>query len=190
MLRQDGIQVLKMVKRLNFQSLSSFAMGRPLADDAMSRRPPESIDFEKALEIATMGNHHRKLMESADQGVIDWNKFDIIDFGPIMPSIALLDCVTDENGNPDFQYGYVGESINEIAQRPLRGLRLGEVLVGKAKETIIAEYTATLNSGQPRASVGQVTISELDWVHYLRFLYPVRREGEVNRILLIMLYSL
>ena len=178
-----------MVKRPNFQSLSSFAKGRSLVDDAMSRRPPRTIDLEEALEAADMKEQHKKLMELAVDGVVDWDKFDIVEFGPMMPSIALLDSVTDENGNQDFQYGYVGESINEIAQRPLRGLKLGDVLVGEAKDKIIAEYAAALNGNEPRVSVGQVTISDLDWVHYMRFLYPVRRNGEVNRILLIMLFS-
>jgi hypothetical protein len=179
-----------MVKRLNFQSLSSFTKGRALVDDAVSRRPPRSIELEEALEIADMRDQHCKLMETAVDGVVDWDKFDIVEFGPMMPSIALLDSVIDENGNQDFQYGYVGESINEIAQRPLRGLKLGDVLVGEAKEKIITEYIAALDSGHPRVSVGQVTISDMDWVHYMRFLYPVRRDGEVNRILLIMLFSL
>ncbi|RVU36834.1 hypothetical protein EOI86_16865 [Hwanghaeella grinnelliae] len=179
-----------MVKRLNFQPLSSFTKGRALVDDAMSRRPPRTIDLDEALDVAGMRDHHRKLMESAVDGVIEWDRFDIIDFGPIMPSIALLDSVTDEDGNQDFKYGYVGESINEIAQRPLRGLKLGDVLVGEAKEKIISEYAAALNGGHPRVSVGRVTISDLDWVQYMRFLYPVRRDGEVNRILLIMLFSL
>jgi len=179
-----------MVKRLNFQSLSSFAKGQALVDDAMSRRPPRSIDLEDALEIADMRDHHSKLMETAVDGVVDWDTFDIVEFGPLMPSIALLDSVIDENGDQDFQYGYVGGSINEIAQRPLRGLKLGDVLVGEAKDKIIAEYAAALEGGRPRASVGRVTISDMDWVHYMRFLYPVRRDGAVNRILLVMLYSL
>jgi hypothetical protein len=178
-----------MIKRPNFQSLSSFAQGRALVDDAVSRRPPRTIDLEEALEVADIKEQHKKLMELAVDGVVEWDKFDIVEFGPMMPSIALLDSVTDENGNLDFQYGYVGESINEIAQRPLRGLKLGDVLVGEAKDKIIAEYAAALNGNEPRVSVGQVTISDLDWVHYMRFLYPVRRNGEVNRILLIMLFS-
>ena len=180
-----------MVKRLNFQSLSSFAKGRVLVDDAMSRRPPRSIDLEEALTFADMWDQHRKLEAISDDGVVDWSRFDIVDFSTMMPSIALLDSVTDEDGNRDFQYGYVGESINEIAQRPLRGLRLGSVLVGEARDTIIAEYVAALEGGKPRASVGRVTITDdMDWVHYLRILYPVRRDGAVNRILLFMLYSL
>lgn len=180
-----------MVKRLNFQSLSSFSRGRELVDDAMSRRPPQPIEFSEALEIADMQDQHRKLSAISDGGIVDWRQFDITDFGAMMPSIAFLDRVMDENGNQDFQYGYVGESINEIAQRPLRGVRLGEVLVGEAKAKIIAEYAATLDGGQPRASVGRVTISDdMDWVHYMRFLYPVRRDGEVDRVLLFMLYAL
>jgi len=180
-----------MVKRLNYQSISALAQGRVVVEDAMSRRPPKSIDLEKALEIAEMQDPHRKLMEISDGGIVDWAKFDITDFGAMMPSIAILDSVTDDAGNQDFQYGYVGESINEIAQRPLRGLRLGEVLVGTAKEKIIEEYAAALNGGKPRASVGRVTISDdKDWVSYMRFLYPVRRDGEVNRVLLFMLYAL
>lgn len=178
-----------MVKRPNFQSLSSFAKGRSLVNDAMSRHAPKTINLEEALEVADMKDQHKKLMELAVDGVVDWDKFDIVEFGPMMPSIALLDSVTDENGNQDFQYGYVGESINEIAQRPLRGLKLGDVLVGEAKDKIIAEYATALNGNEPRVSVGQVTISDLDWVHYMRFLYPVRRNGDVNRILLIMLFS-
>lgn len=180
-----------MVKRLNFQSLSSFAQGRALVNDAMSRRPPTSIDLEEALKLAEMQDQHRKLTEISDDGIIDWTKFDITDFGPVMPSMAILDNIPDDAGNPDFQYGYVGESINEIAQRPLKGLRLSEVLVGAAKDEIIEEYAATLNGGKPRASVGRVTISDdMDWVQYLRLLYPVRRDGQVNRILLFMLYAL
>lgn len=180
-----------MVKRLNFQSITALAQGRVIAEDAISRRPPQSIDLEKALEIAEMRDPHRKLLEISDGGIVDWAKFDITDFGAMMPSIAILDSIRDDAGNQDFQYGYVGDSINEIAQRPLRGLRLGEVLVGTEKEKIIEEYTAALNGGKPRASVGRVTISDdKDWVPYMRFLYPVRRNGEVNRVLLIMLYAL
>lgn len=178
-----------MVKRLNFQSISSFAKGRAVAGDAMSRHPPQGIDLGEALTAADMHEQHQKLTEISTNGVVDWEKFDITDFGVMMPSIAILDSVSDENGEMDFRYGYVGESINEIAQRPLRGLCLGEVLVGDAKATIIEEYTATLKSAEPRASFGQVTISDMDWVHYMRFLYPVRKDGEVNRILLIMLFA-
>ena len=137
-----------------------------------------------------MRGQHEKLMSIATDSIIDWEKFDITEFAAMMPSIALLDSVLDENGNQDFQYGYVGESINEIAQRPLKGLRLGEVLIGEAKDKIIDEYAATLQGGVPRASAGRVTISELDWIQYMRFLYPVRRNGKVNRVMLFMLYSL
>lgn len=178
-----------MVKRLNFQSLTSFAKGRSLVDDAVSRRPPKAIDMEEALEIAEMRDQHRKLMQISTDGIVDWYKFDITDFAGLMPSIAVLDSVTDEDGNQDFRYGYVGESINEVAQRPLRGLRLGDVLVGDAKEKIIEEYAAALDGGVPRASVGRVTISDMDWIHYLRILYPVRRDGAVDRILLFMLFA-
>ncbi|WP_425403086.1 hypothetical protein [Hwanghaeella sp.] len=180
-----------MVKRLNYQSLSSFAKGRPLVGDAISRWPPQPIDFSEALDVADMKAEHRKLAAISEGGVVCWEKFDIVDFGAMMPSIALLDCVSGENGERDFQYGYVGESINEIAQRPLRGIRLGDVLVGEAKQQIIEEYTAAIDGREPRASIGQVTISDdLDWVHYMRFLYPVRRDGEVNRVLLFMLFAL
>lgn len=179
-----------MVKRLNFQSLSSFAKGRTVVDDAMSRRPPRSINLEEALDIADMRGPHEKLMAISTDGIVDWEKFDITDFAVMMPSIAILDSVLDENGGQDFQYGYVGESINEIAQRPLKGVRLGEVLVGDAKDRIIDEYAVTLKGGVPRASAGRVTISDMDWVQYMRFLYPVRRNGQVNRVLLIMLYAI
>ena len=66
-----------MVKRLNFQSLNSFAHGRALVDDAMSRRPPSPIDLQEALEIADMRDQHGKLMEISDDGIVDWSKFDI-----------------------------------------------------------------------------------------------------------------
>jgi len=179
-----------MVKRLSFKSLSSFAKGRPVVEDAMSRRPPTSIDLDEALDIAEMRPQHDTLMGIADDGIVDWSRFDITDFGVMMPSIAILDRTVDGDGNPDFQYGYVGESINEIAQKPLRGLCLSEVLVGEAKQKIIAEYDATLNGAKPRASFGRVTISDMDWVHYMRFLYPVRRNGAVDRVLLFMLYAI
>ena len=178
------------IQRLSFQSIPSFAYGRTLVEDAMSRRPPTSIDLEEALETADMHDQHRKLMEISEDGIVDWSKFDIVDFAAMMPSIAVLDSIRDDAGRQDFRYGYVGESINEIAQRPLRGLRLGEVLVGDAREKIIEEYAATLKTGKARASVGRVTISDdMDWVHYMRFLYPVHRDGVIDRILLFMLYS-
>lgn len=179
-----------MVKRLSYRSLSSFAQGKPVAANAVSGQAPSSVDLQEALEMADMKEQHDKLMRIAEDGVVDWGRFDIIEFASLMPSIAILDRVETAQGEPDFQYGYVGESINEIAQKPLKGLTLGEVLVGEAKDTIIAEYQAALGSAGPRASVGRVVISDLDWVHYMRFLYPVRRNGEVDRILLIMLYAL
>ena len=178
------------IQRLSFQSTPSFAHGRTLVKDAMSRRPPTSVALEEALEAAEMHDQHSKLMEISEDGIVDWAKFDIVDFAAMMPSIAVLDSVRDDAGKRDFRYGYVGESINEIAQRPLRGMRLGDVLVGEAKEKIIEEYAATLKTGKARATVGRVTISDdMDWVHYMRFLYPVRRDGNVDRVLLVMLYS-
>ncbi len=179
-----------MVIRLNYKSLSSFANGRTVVDDAMSRQPPTSLDLEEALEIAEMQDQHQKLTAISLDGVILWDRFDITDFAPLMPSIAVVDKDVAASGTVDFRYGYVGESINEIAQRPLKGVLMGDVLVGDAKDMILQEYSDTLSQARPRASFGRVTVSEYDWVHYMRFLYPVNRDGNIDRVLLIMLYAL
>ncbi|NMM44622.1 hypothetical protein HH303_09025 [Rhodospirillaceae bacterium KN72] len=157
--------------------------------DAMSRKMPVSLDFQEAMTLGGFTKAHETVMAMADDGVVDWSRFDITSFAYWMPAIATLDRIETEAGEPDFVYRFVGESINTIAKRSLRGISLRQVLVGPAMNWILTEYETTLKEGHPRASTGQVTISDMNWVRYLRFLYPVRTATGVDRILLFMLYD-
>lgn len=174
---------------VDFESIVAQSVGNALPGDAMSANSFGSLDIEDAVREAGIGTYHDKLVALAGpRGAIDWSRFDIVELAPLMPSIATLDYSITRD-DPDFTYRFVGESINAIAKRNLRGLGLRDVLVGKNRDSIIAEYGAALKGGRPRASAGKVVISELTWVRYLRFLYPVRTDTGVDRVLLIMLFD-
>ena len=160
-----------------------------LPNDPLSRDVVHRIDFASAIKAADLGATHGKLEAISDDGVVDWSRFDITDFARLMPSLAILDRKTEGGDEVDFTYGYVGETINTIARRSLRGLRLRDVFRGKACDDVIREYCEVLDQRHPHASTGRVVISDMDWMHYLRLLYPVRHKGTVERILLIMLFA-
>ena len=63
------------------------------------------------------------------------------------------------------------------------------MLTEPSRKDILAEYEQTLREGRPSASTGMVDISDLTWLRYLRFLYPVRRGAATDRLLCFMLFA-
>lgn len=150
---------------------------------------PQAVDLEEALELGAFHDAHARLTAISENGVVDWDRFDISDFVPYIGSIATFERVDTPEGEPDFVYGVAGENIKRVAKRELRGHSLRDVLIGPSRNVILAEYVQTLAEGKPRASRGTVDISDMFWVHYLRFLYPVRRRGELRHLLCFMLFA-
>lgn len=150
---------------------------------------PQAVDFAEALELGAFHDVHARLTEISDGGVVDWDRFDIADFVPYITSIATFERIETPDGEIDFIYKVAGENINRVAKRNLRGCTLREVLIGPNRDVILTEYMQTLAERRPSASRGSVDISDLTWVHYLRFLYPVRRHGEVGYLLNFMLFA-
>ncbi len=175
---------------VSFEDLANHQAGPDgVPADAMSANAPRSVPFEEAVALADMEDADARLRTMSDGGILNWSRFDIQPFARLMPSIAYLDKVDREGGIIDFRYGFVGENINAIAKRNLRGICLRDVLVGEKAEAIIQEYATTLEERVPRASSGNVSISDLTWVRYLRFLYPTRTETGLDRVFLIMLFA-
>lgn len=157
--------------------------------DAMSGGAPISIPFAEALAKADFREAHELVTDMSVDGILNWERFDIIPFGRFMTSMATLDRIETPVGQIDFRYGYVGLSIESIAQESLRKKTLREVLVGDKKEAIIAEYDQTLTDRHPRATEGRVKVSNESWARYLRFLYPARTETGIDKVLLFMLFD-
>lgn len=175
---------------VDFTALVELASGREaVPSDAMSANPPRSIPFNDALELAKFQSIHELVTSMSTGGVVDWQKFDIAPFATMMPSIATLDYFKTDQGLDDYIYRYVGQNLETIAKRSLRAVSLRQVLVGKSRDAILREYGDTLAGRVPRASTGNVDVSDLVWVRYLRFLYPVRTKTGVDRLLLFMLFS-
>lgn len=158
--------------------------------DAVSRGETRAVPFAEAVQAAGLQETTAALAEISTEGVIDWRRFDVTRFGSLMPSLATLDRIESEDGGVDFRYRFCGETIEEVAQRKLRGARLSDILVGSARTSILAEYDACLRGRTPRASAGQVVISEMTWLRYLRVLHPAATDGTTpDRLLLIMLFA-
>lgn len=163
-------------------------VGDKLPADAMSGQATHSVDFARAIDLSGFGETHERLRTLMRDGVLDWSRFEIADFRAHIPSLAYFDRVTVE-GRVDFRYRFVGEAINAIARRPLRGLLLSDVLTGAAADQIIAEYDTAIRERACRASVGRVVVSDMSWIAYLRLLYPVCTGDAVDRLLLFMLFA-
>ncbi len=175
---------------VNLQSLRVLGTTVPgLPRAGVETKRSQRLDFEDALELGDFRPVHERLQACSRRGVIDWKRFDITEFGAYMPSMATFKRVETAEGEIDFVYGYSGENINRVAKRPLRGLSLREVLTGPSRAEILAEYTETLAGETPSASTGSVDISDMYWVRYLRFIYPVLRNGEVGHLLIFMLFA-
>jgi len=155
----------------------------------MSSNRPRNIPFDDAVDLADIGQADATLREVSTDGVLDWDRFDIVPFAALLPSIAVLDREEREDGLIDFRCRFVGENINAIAQQSLRGLLVRDFLIGNQAEEIVEEYAATLRDAVPRASTGNVSTSDMTRVRYLRFLYPVRTKTGIDRVLLIMLFA-
>ncbi len=175
---------------VDFSALAALLDDGDAASDMETMvRNHRPVTFAEAIGLARFHQPHEALTAISTGGVIDWDLFDISDFARFMPSMGTLDLTPVPSGDPDFTYRFVGESINAMARRNLRGVRLRDILASRTRDTIITEYVRTLQSGTPRASAGIVDISDLTWMRYLRFLYPVRTRSGQNRILLFMLFS-
>lgn len=175
---------------VDLNSLIELAAGKEaIPADAMSGRAPAQLPLDDALAKADFQEAHALVTDMSLDGVVSWERFDIVPFGRFMPSMATLDRQVSPMGAIDFVYAYVGQSIESIAQQSLRKLSLRQVLVGEKKETIIAEYDRTLIDAEPRATEGRLAVSDETWVRYLRFLYPVRTETGLDRVLLFMLFD-
>lgn len=175
---------------VNLRSLGAKApRPTPRPGEGVATKQPQRIDFAEALELGSFHAVHGKLMETSEAGVVDWERFDIAEVAGYMPSMATFDCVETPEGEADFRYGFAGENLNRVAKRSLRGLSLRAVLTGPSRDAILDEYTQTLAEQAPSASTGMVDISDMFWIRYLRFLYPVRRNGEVDRLLCFMLFA-
>jgi hypothetical protein len=158
--------------------------------DAVSRGETYAVPFADAMHAAGLEQTAEMLSAISTDGVIDWRRFDVTDFGRLMPSFATLDRIEGADGVPDFRYRFVGETIEQVARRKLRGALLSEVLVGEARRSILTEYAACLKDRRPRASAGRVVISDMTWLRYLRILYPAATDGATpNRLLLILLFA-
>ena len=157
--------------------------------ESMSGRLSSSLPFGEAIRLGAFDTAHAAVQSVSTDGVVDWDQFDITPFGRWMPALATLDRVDTEDGEVDFIYRFVGESINTVAKRSLRGASLRQILNGPVMDWILQEYNTTLVDRAFRASTGTVTISDMTWMRYLRFLYPVKTGSGVNRILLFMLYD-
>lgn len=155
----------------------------------LPKKRPQAVDFAKALELGAFHDTHAQLAAISEDGVVDWDRFDIADFVPYITSIATFEQTETPDGEIDFIYRVAGENINRVAKRNLRGCTLREVLIGPNRNVILTEYIQTLAERRPSASRGSVDISDLTWVHYLRFLYPVRRHGAVRHLLNFMLFA-
>ncbi|MBP5855495.1 hypothetical protein KAJ83_00615 [Marivibrio halodurans] len=162
--------------------------GRDIPSDWLSGQATHALAIEPAVQAAGFARTHDRLMAAMRDGAIDWRRFDIAEFVDIMPSLAYLDRVETDAG-ADFRYRFVGEGINAVARRPLRGLLLSEVLTGTAARQIIAEYERVITDRAPRASAGRVVVSDMSWISYLRLLYPVRTGERIDRLLLVMLFA-
>lgn len=161
----------------------------PPDDDAISRFEPQELDFETAVEMAGLRGHDDALRRIMDPtGAVIWEEFEIARFARLMPSLATLDRIGPPEA-PDFVYRFVGDSINAVAKRNLRGIRLSEILSGDGRIPILQAYRRTVVETRPHAGAGSVEVSDMTWVKYLRFLYPVRVSDAVDRVLLIMLFS-
>ncbi len=168
---------------------SLLGRGVTIPPDALSGQVSDPVDFERAVETAGFGGIHAYLTGLEEAGAVVWEDFEIARVASVMPSMAYLDREVDADGTVDFRYRFVGEELNLIARRSLRGQRLGEVLVGDHRRQILDEYEAAIAGPALRASAGRVVISDMRWMHYLRLLYPVRVGGTVSRLLLFMLFS-
>ncbi|MEX0923231.1 MAG: hypothetical protein WDZ84_10680 [Rhodovibrionaceae bacterium] len=171
---------------VNLQSLRASGQRRAAG---LQAEQPRRLVFEEALELGSFGEVHRRLTACSERGAVVWESFDITEFGSYMPSMATFDALESAEGAPDFVYRFCGENINRVAKRPLRGRLLSEVLTGPSRAAILAEYRQTLAEAKPSASTDTVDISDMFWVRYLRFLYPVRRDGKVDRLLNFMLFA-
>lgn len=175
---------------VDFTALVELASGQEaVPSDAMSANPPRSLAFNNALELAEFQSVHELVSGMSTEGVVDWDQFDIGPFGALMPSIATLDHFKTDLGEDDYVYRYVGQNLETIAKRSLRHVSLRQVLVGKSRDAILTEYGDTLAGRVPRASTGNVDVSDMVWVRYLRFLYPVRTKTGIDRLLLFMLFA-
>ena len=157
--------------------------------EGLTPRRSQRLDFDEALALGRFQDVHDRLTAISQDGTVDWARFDITEFGSYMPSLATFDRIATPEGEADYLYGFAGENLNRVAKRSLRGLKLRDVLTGPSRDGILAEYAQTLSEGRPSASTGMVDISDLFWLRYLRFLYPVRRGGETNRLLCFMLFA-
>lgn len=185
--RRDRLPRLKPLAASEIARLIA-ADGAPA--DAVSRGETRAVSFAEAVQAAGLAEMERVLSEISTEGVIDWRRFDVTRFGSLMPSLATLDRIEGADGGVDFQYRFCGETIEEVAQRKLRGARLSDILVGSARTSILAEYDACLRDRTPRASAGQVVISDMTWLRYLRVLHPAATDGTTpDRLLLIMLFA-
>jgi hypothetical protein len=153
------------------------------------KKPPQAVELEEALKLGAFHDAHGRLTAISEDGVVDWDRFDVSDFVPYIASIATFERVDTAAGEPDFIYGVVGENIKRVAKRDLRGRSLREALIGPNRDLILSEYVRTLAERKPCASRGTVDISDMFWVHYLRFLYPVRRRGELRHLLCFVLFA-
>lgn len=177
------------IRHPSWIDLEKLVHAQGLSNEALRDILPTPLDFRRAIESAGLSGVDAGLSAITVEGAIDWTRFDVTQFGGLMPSMAVLDRREESGDAPDYVYGFVGETINEVAQRSLRGRSLRSALSEPARDRIVDEYDRVLRRREPRASVGRVVISTLEWVGYVRFLYPVRHLGRTERVLLLMLFN-
>jgi len=70
-----------------------------IPNDAMSSNRPRNIPFDDAVDLADIGQADATLREVSTDGVLDWDRFDIVPFAALLPSIAILDREEREDGS-------------------------------------------------------------------------------------------
>ncbi|MEQ8604593.1 MAG: hypothetical protein RIB45_14860 [Marivibrio sp.] len=181
---------LRRLKPLDAGALARLLDREGAPRDAVSRGETRAVPLADAVSAARLEEAAAELDALSSGGVIDWRRFDVTRFAALMPSLAYLDRMEGEDGAPDFVYRFVGETIQQVARRTLRGARISDILVGEARRSILDEYAACLDQRRPRASIGRVVVSDMTWLRYLRLLYPAATDGTTpDRLLLIMLFA-
>ena len=120
----------------------------------------------------------------AGGGLPERSALEPTEIGRHLAHVALLDV---EAG--DFRFRLVGEEVR-ARYGALRGLSLGELLAGRAREETLAEHHACAESGRPTlARRAEPTADSSDEKRYWRLLLPFGRAGRTCTVLAAMRFD-
>jgi hypothetical protein len=118
-------------------------------------------------------------------GLPERSALDPIEIAPHLAHVALLDV---EAGG-DFRFRLVGEEVR-ARYGALRGLSLGELLAGRAREETLAEHLACAEGGRPTlARHDEPAADSSDEKRYWRLLLPFGRAGRTCVLLAAMRFD-